>query len=394
MTAARRVRLHHQIASVIERQSVGDLPLGDLAYHFGQAASFCDAEKATDYADRAGDRALNAFALEDAARYYEMALRSLDLSASARDVQHRRAELYEKCGRSYFQAGQWGSAKVAFDGALALLTASDETKRGEILVSLAETSFWLMNVADVQRFATDAYALAEHIGRDDLAADALAWLASAKVSDGDVAGGIEIDRNAVARAGGVRSFGLARAPLTLYWVGRTSEAVDGATQGVERARATNDSAFLLYALQHLGLSLCSVGRYDESLRLFDEARVVGHRSGALPLLARAISMSVAPWLSLGDLETAAARAQEARELARRVAFEPPLVSAGIDLLVIFARKHDLEWPTRCSTRSTVPCVWRAAGMPGNGRFGSVTHEASSPSRGVNGRRPFTKPISL
>jgi tetratricopeptide (TPR) repeat protein len=342
MTAARRVRLHHQIAYLIERQSVGDLPLGDLAYHFGQAASFCDAEKATDYADRAGDRALSAFALEDAARYYEMALRSLDLSASAWDVQNRRAELYEKCGRSYFQAGQWGSAKVAFDRTLALLPVSDQTKRCEILVGLAETSFWLMNVADVQRFATDAYALAARIGRDDFAADALAWLASARVSDGDVAGGIEIDRKAVARAGGVRSFGLARAPLTLYWAGRTSEAVDGAAQGVERARAANDPAFLLYALQHLGLSLCSVGRYDESLQAFDEARGVGHRSGALPLLARAISMSVTPWLSLGDLETAAARAQEARELARRVAFEPPLVSAGIDLLVIFARKHDPE----------------------------------------------------
>jgi hypothetical protein len=35
-----------------------------------------------------------------------------------------------------------------------------------------------------------------------------------------------------------------------------------------------------------------------------------------------------------------ARAFEARELAHRVAFEPPLVSAGIDLLLIFARQHD------------------------------------------------------
>jgi tetratricopeptide (TPR) repeat protein len=340
MTGARRVRLHHQIAQVIERQSGGDLPLGDLAYHFGQAASFCDAEKATDYASRAGDEALEAFALEDAARYYEMALRSLDRAISGQELQDRQAELQDKRGRSYFQAGRWASAKVAFEAALALLPSGDHTKRGEVLVRLAETSFWLMNVSDVQRFAADAYAVAERIGCDDLAADALAWMASAKVSDGDVAGGIEIDRQALARAGGVRSFGLARAPLTLYWAGRTSEAVDRAAQGVEHAHAANDPAFLLYALQHWGLSLCSVGRYDESLQAFEEARAVGRRSGALPLLARAISMSVAPWLSLGDLDSAGARAQEARELARRVAFEPPMVSAGIDLLVIFARKRD------------------------------------------------------
>lgn len=339
MTAARRVRLHHQIAQVLERQSV-DLPLPALAYHFGQAASFCDAEKATDYASRAGDQALEAFALEDAARYYEMALRSLDRAASGPELQNRQAELHGKRGRSYVQAGQWASAKVAFEAALALLPECDDTKRGELLVSLAETSFWLMNVADVRRFAADAYMRAERIGRADMAADALAWMASATVSDGDVAGGIEIDRKALARAGGVRSFGLARAPLTLYWAGRTSEAVERATQGVEIARTAKDPAFLLYALQHWGLSLCSVGRYDESLQAFEEARAVGRRSGALPLLARAISMSVAPWLSLGDLENAAARAQEARDLARRVEFEPPVVSAGLDLLVIFARKHD------------------------------------------------------
>jgi len=51
-------------------------------------------------------------------------------------------------------------------------------------------------------------------------------------------------------------------------------------------------------------------------------------------------MSVAPLLSLGDLEGAATRAFEARELAHRVAFEPPLVSAGIDLLLISARSRD------------------------------------------------------
>ena len=85
-------------------------------------------------------------------------------------------------------------------------------------------------------------------------------------------------------------------------------------------------AFLLYALQHLGLSLSGAGRFDEAVRVFDDARAFGRRCGALPLLARATSMSVAPLLSLGDLKGAMARAFEARELAHRVAFEPPLGS--------------------------------------------------------------------
>jgi tetratricopeptide (TPR) repeat protein len=115
---------------------------------------------------------------------------------------------------------------------------------------------------------------------------------------------------------------------------------------VETARASEDPSFLLYALQHLGLSLTGGGRFDEALRVFDEARAFGRRCGALPLLARATSMSVAPLLNLGDLKGAMARAFDARELAHRVGFEPPLVSAGIDLLMIFARQQD---PGRAET---------------------------------------------
>jgi hypothetical protein len=46
-------------------------------------------------------------------------------------------------------------------------------------------------------------------------------------------------------------------------------------------------------------------------------------------------------LSLGDFGGVARRAMEARELAHRLAFEPARMSAGIDLLLIYARSHDL-----------------------------------------------------
>jgi tetratricopeptide (TPR) repeat protein len=340
ITATHRMRLHHRIAEAIERQKERPRALGDLAYHFVEAAPLCDAGKAVAYAIRAGDEALAACAPEDAARYYEMAVRAFDYLIQETTQEVRRSDLHQKRGRAYLHASQWAAAHQAFETALSLLPPADDVSRGELLVNLAETSFWLMNVSDVHRFAVEASSLAERMGREDLAATALAWMASAKVSDGDVPGGVEIDRQALTLAGGVRSFGLARAPLTLYWAGRTTEAVERATDGVAFAKRVNDPAFLLYALQHLGLSLCGAGRYDESRQAFDEAIVVGRRSGALPLLARAISMSVALWVSLGDLETAAARAHDARALAHRVSFDPPIVSAGIDLLVIFVRQRD------------------------------------------------------
>ena len=341
LTLSRRVRLHHRIGEALERQCHARRgPIADLAYHFGQAAVYRDAEKAIGYAVQAGDHAAGTLAFEEAARYYELALQTLDSPRFGSEVDETRFDLQTRRARCLSQVGQWASASSGLETARGLLSPDDVVRRCEVALRLAETSFWLMDVAAVRRFGDEARTLADGIGRDDLVADALAWIASAAVADGDVQRGMEIDRQALARARDVRSFALARVPLTLYWAGRTGEAVERAAKTVERARASEDPALLLYALSHWGLSLSGAGRYDEALRAFDEARTFGRRCGALPLLARATSMSVAPLLSLGDLAGATMRALEARDLARRVGFEPPLVSADLDLLLISARSQD------------------------------------------------------
>jgi tetratricopeptide (TPR) repeat protein len=361
ITAARRVRLHHRIASALEQQlSPVESRVAELAYHFGQAAVYKSADKAVEYAARAGDHAATALAFENAAHWYDVALRAMDFVASNTDATAKRCELHVRRGRTLFAIGEWAPAKNAFEAAASLLSPAEHEKRAELLVRLAEAAFWLMDVPALRKFAAEAQVLADRAGRDDLWADAQAWMASAMVSDGDVLAAIQMDRKAIARAGGIRSFGLARTPLTLYWAGLADEAIQHGLQAVETARASDDPPFLLYALQHLGLSLSGAGRIDEALRVFDEARAFGARCGALPLLARATSMSVAPLLSLGDLNGAMARAFDARELAHRVAFEPPLVSAGIDLLMIFARQQD---PGRADTLldETVQAVQKASG---------------------------------
>ena len=341
ITAARRVRLHHRLGGALERHAPpGTAHLAELAYHFGEAAPYKDAEKAVGLAISAGDHDLATLALEGAVHWYDVALRTLDFTAPAPGTAHQRCELHVRRGRSLFAVGEWAAAKQAFEAAAGLLDPAAQEARCTLLVRLAETSFWLMDVPALRAFAREAQDLAAAVRRDDLWAEAQAWLASAMVSDGDVRTAVDMDRQALARAGGIRSFGLARAPLTLYWAGRAEEAEAHARQAVDAARASDDPSFLLYALQHLGLILSGLGRFDDAVQVFDDARAFGRRCGALPLLARATSMSVAPLMNLGDLTGATARALEARELAHRVGFEPALVSAGIDLLLIFARQHD------------------------------------------------------
>jgi hypothetical protein len=76
------------------------------------------------------------------------------------------------------------------------------------------------------------------------------------------------------------------------------------------------------------------------MQAFHEARTFGRQYGAAPMLARATAMAAGLHLILFDFEGAEALQSEACELARATGFVPPVVSAGIDSLLMFARRHD------------------------------------------------------
>jgi len=111
-------------------------------------------------------------------------------------------------------------------------------------------------------------------------------------------------------------------------------------RATEMARASRDTTFTMYALSHYGLSLGGAGRYADAAEIFDEVRRFGRKYGVLQLLARATAMTGGLHLSVFDFEGAEALACEARELGRSAGFLPSVVSAGIDLLLMYARQHD------------------------------------------------------
>jgi tetratricopeptide (TPR) repeat protein/predicted Ser/Thr protein kinase len=341
LTAARRARLHQRVAQALERLATSSREsLADIAYHYGQAASIGDVDKTVDYAIRAGEQAAAAFALEEAARFYEIALRALDFGPDDATTKARRAELRARRGHAFADVGQWAPARTEFEAALGLLDSAERERRCELLVELANSAFWLLDTPGMRRFAGEALEIAHTLQRDDLWADAMAWMGSAHSADGDLLEAIETERQALARIGAERSYALVRASLSRYLVGRTQESVEEAAQSAQAARSAQDPAFEVHALSHFGLSLTAAGRYDEAERVFDEARNVGKRYGVFPLVARAISMSTGIHMNLFDFQGAEAAALEARDLAHRFIFVPTLVSAGIDLLLIYARSND------------------------------------------------------
>ena len=92
-----RVRLHRRTVAILEDlyRTEPAIHLDELAYHSVKAAAGGDAEKAIDYALRAGEAAHAAFAYEQAAHHWRAALEIMERQAPAPE---RLARLLEKLG--------------------------------------------------------------------------------------------------------------------------------------------------------------------------------------------------------------------------------------------------------------------------------------------------------
>jgi DNA-binding winged helix-turn-helix (wHTH) protein/tetratricopeptide (TPR) repeat protein len=342
LSSPRRVRLHGRVAEAIERLTEDRpvVPLADLAYHFTQAASAGSVDKAIDYAIRAGDRAADALAHEEAARLFGMALMSLEFKPTTPDADQLQVNLHTRRARSFDALGEWALEARELDAALRHLDPLEIERRCEIVLQLASAWFLLLDLRPVEQYAAEARQLAERLNRPDLEANAIAWLARCQQANGDLAGAITMDRRAMALAPGVITAAHMMGPLTLYLAGRSSEGLALACETADAARSSRDSMFIMYSLSHLGLNLTAAGRYAEATTAFNEARSFGRKYGALPMLARVTAMAAGLHLNVFDFRGAEALQSEARDLARSVGFAPPIVSANIDALLAFARSHD------------------------------------------------------
>lgn len=342
LSSPRRVRLHQRVADAIEglMQNMPNPPLAELAYHFSQAASAGAVDKAVDYATRAGDRAADGMAHEQAARLFDLALHSLELRPTGPETELRRVDLHTRRASSFGALGQWTLEVRELEAAVHHLDPQQIERRCELVLALARAWFLLLDLRPVEQYATEALQLAERLQRADLAANAIAWLARCRQATGDLGAAIDMDHRAMSRAPGVMTAAHAMGPLTLYLAGRSTEALTLAAAAADSARSSRDTTFIMYSLTHLGLNLAAVGRYAEATKVFHEARTFGRKYGAIPMLARATAMAAGLHLTLFDFEGAEALQSEACELARGVGFVPPIVSAGIDSLLTFARIHE------------------------------------------------------
>ena len=125
LPAPRRLRLHRATAEALERRYAADLDphAAELAHHYLEAGTAV-ADKAVDFARRAGGRAAAQLAYEEAARHFTSALRVAE-STGTGDLRGR-CELLISLGEALSRSGRGEEAKRQLSSAAALAEEAGE----------------------------------------------------------------------------------------------------------------------------------------------------------------------------------------------------------------------------------------------------------------------------
>jgi eukaryotic-like serine/threonine-protein kinase len=172
----RRLALHAAVARALEQDpavAAGE-GLAEIAHHYLEAAPAHDPQRAIDYARRAGDRAMETFAYDDAVSMYRGALGVTGLT----EVQ--RGELLQALGEAQMRVGDTEAARQT------LLRAADAARVRNDPVAFAHAALscaiWgLTNGTDEQLvgLAQEAVARLEHVDEPGLMARVEGFLAAA-----------------------------------------------------------------------------------------------------------------------------------------------------------------------------------------------------------------------
>jgi tetratricopeptide (TPR) repeat protein len=269
LSGPRRLGLHRRIAAILEQQHAADddPPLGELAYHFVEAAEPATVAKAVDYSARAARRALAALAYEEAVAHFARALKVLEQSAS-RDAA-TRCDVLLGLGDAHSKASEFDESRAAFQAA-----------------------------ADLARTA----GLGEHLARAALGLGR-GWIEQG-TADPAIVAVLQEALTALPEAdSAVRARLLGRLAMELHFSHQPDRCQALARQGVAVARRLDDPSTLAFAVNARHWAQRGQDEVPELLAMADE--IIHHAEAAteLELALQGHSWRLVDLLELGQTET-------------------------------------------------------------------------------------------
>lgn len=378
VTAARRTRLHAHIGRSLEARAMPpDAPdarrIAELAFHFTRSG---DRERGMNYARRAAETALAAYAFEEAVAHYRDALDLLDggderrgalllalgeaaiLAGSEREAMGvlalarsalqasgnlaAAARASHGLGRAAWRVEDLPTAQSAFETALALLREDAVAEQARALVDLGTLLGVTMHrYAEGLVYGRQALALVERLHDDHLTASASRTVGNLLVRANDLDAGIPLLERALTLAEGADDMAEAAeccACLTLaYLWGGDLEGMDVVNEKrAEYARQCHD----LHQMRHAHTMQVIFHTYSGQLQaareiLAEAEQVIIRLEDPEPLaFLRVVQGSVA--YHIGEYDQAAALFETGCRMFRAI---------GLDALVWF-----LGWPALAHAR--------------------------------------------
>ena len=326
--------------SLLHADGSGQYALHELLRHFAadhaahQMGEADHRARAVDYLTRVAERASRAAEQRKAAGLLGQAIVIAE-EAGRSDL---LGELHHKRGQALLEVCLWMEARPEFASALASVRtehAEDLDRQFQILLELAEVDFYLYDVSSQRQHVMEALTKAEAAQRGDLLIAAMIKLGEVETNVGNLEEAVSLYERALAQGGDAHHV----LGSTYYWLGRYTDALTHLRLAVELRQGQPINQ--IFPLQNLGLALVATGQYTEAVRIFKKAQQLSREYEVWPLLARAVANLAGFHLEVFDYDGNEALAEEARALARSADFVLAEVSAGLDLLLNFARRKEV-----------------------------------------------------
>ena len=293
LSITRRVRRHAQIAGALEELYGADTSghAEELAYHFAEAEAVLGPGKLVRYSLLAGERALGAYAYEEALSLFERALAAKEGQAPI------------PTGRE----GQAGQVPSAVDGETAAL-----------LFGLGRAQMATLPMFDIERALRLVPAGSHQAGR------LLAHLGSHVGLEGDYQGAREAFSKAIAIAERENDIALKMRALTLsahVWAhhSRWQDSVEATLAAIELAQQANDLFAEAQAHFYAAIGFIVLGDLVKAQRHADAGLQAAEKSRYRPRLSGALMACGWVAAAKGDWETQRDRSDLALELEPREA---------------------------------------------------------------------------
>lgn len=270
----RRGQLHRAVGLALEELYAAEIEqhVAELAHHFFVAANAGELTRAIDYSVRAGERALELVAYEEACGHFERALQAYGLQERA-DVP-RRCDLLLALGAAQSRAGDTRSARETLMRAAGLarkLRSPERLARAALGYGAGMGGF--------------------EFGRVDETLVALLQEARDALGDGGAAG--PDDSAPLARV-------LGRLATELYFSDRTVERTELSEQAVAMARRLGDRAALGATLSARFLTLWGPENTEQRLQIASDVVALGEEVRDRELVLRGHVWRIVTLMELGD----------------------------------------------------------------------------------------------